>query len=75
MTRSRVLQLYRDILRTTKYVAKIDKDYICSWARSDFERYRNESSQEKIEMLLSQGKVQLRTLENSVTLSKRRYNS
>ncbi|KAJ8328304.1 hypothetical protein BDV3_005563 [Batrachochytrium dendrobatidis] len=74
LTRSQVLQLYRDILRTTKYVNEADKQYIQRWARSDFEQYRSETSQDRIRLLMSQGKVQLRTLENSVTLSKRRYN-
>ncbi|KAL2915622.1 LYR motif-containing protein 2 [Polyrhizophydium stewartii] len=75
MTRGQVLALYRDILRCTKFVAPSDRAYIREWARSDIERYRHETSDDKIRMLISQGKVQLRTLENSVALSRRRFDA
>ncbi|KAI8922688.1 LYR motif-containing protein 2 [Entophlyctis helioformis] len=73
MTRGRVLQLYRDILRTTHNIDPNDKEYVRQWARSDFERYRFEKDPDRIQTLLTQGKVQLRTLENSVILSKRKW--
>ncbi|KAI8593541.1 LYR motif-containing protein 2 [Geranomyces variabilis] len=73
MTRKKVLQLYRDILRNAKYLPETDARFVKDWARADFERYRGESNSDNIQMLLSQGKVQLRTLENSVTLSKAKF--
>ncbi|KAJ3292641.1 hypothetical protein HK104_005136 [Borealophlyctis nickersoniae] len=73
MTRSKVLQLYRDILRNAKHLEKSDADYIRQWARADFERFRNEKDPERIKSLLNQGKAQLRTLEMNVTLSKAKF--
>ncbi|KAI8918218.1 hypothetical protein PhCBS80983_g01910 [Powellomyces hirtus] len=73
MTKKKVLQLYRDILRNVKYLPETDARFVKEWARSDFERYRHETNSDNIQMLLSQGKVQLRTLENSVILSKAKF--
>ncbi|KAI9193707.1 LYR motif-containing protein 2 [Polychytrium aggregatum] len=70
MTKQKVLSLYREILRATKGLPQDDAEFIRSWARSDFERYRTVTDPDRIQLLLSQGKVQLRTLEKSVTFSK-----
>jgi Complex 1 protein (LYR family) len=73
MTRRKVLSLYRDIMRAVLRLEPTDRQFVHEWARADFERHRHETDQEKILSLLSQGKVQFRTLENSMTLSKRRF--
>ncbi|KND04624.1 uncharacterized protein SPPG_00341 [Spizellomyces punctatus DAOM BR117] len=70
LTRQKALGLYRSILRLTRHLDPENKKFIRDWARSDFERYRYEVDSEKISMLISQGVVQLRTLERSVSLSK-----
>ncbi|KAI9096068.1 LYR motif-containing protein 2, partial [Phlyctochytrium arcticum] len=69
LLRSKVLSLYRTILRSARHIPlKEDRDFVYDWARSDFERYRNETDVDKIKMLLSQGQVQAKTLDRSVTL-------
>ncbi|KAF9975653.1 LYR motif-containing protein 2 [Actinomortierella ambigua] len=71
MTRARVLSLYREIQRTVRKVENpLDRQYLQDWARSDFERYRHETSQDKIKSLLSQGKHQFHALETNLMLSK-----
>ncbi|KAI8820847.1 LYR motif-containing protein 2 [Fimicolochytrium jonesii] len=73
LTRQKVLTLYRSILRLSKHLPPSDAAFVREWARSDFDRYRNVDvgDVDRIRMLLSQGMVQLRTLETSVTLAKR----
>ena len=42
MTSRQVLKLYRDILRTIKLIKNdADREYMKSWARSDFKTYKN----------------------------------
>ncbi|TPX67324.1 hypothetical protein SpCBS45565_g03884 [Spizellomyces sp. 'palustris'] len=71
LSRQKALGLYRSILRLTRRTLQRkdldpqDKRFIRDWARSDFERYRYEVDSEKISMLISQGVVQLRTLEKT----------
>jgi hypothetical protein len=45
MIRQEVLKLYREILRTTKYVDEKQKAEIITWARSDFEQNRNQTDE------------------------------
>ncbi|RKP03394.1 hypothetical protein CXG81DRAFT_23920 [Caulochytrium protostelioides] len=73
LLRGKVLQLYRDLTRHLKYMDAADRAYYRDWIRSDFEHYRHEPNRDKIESLLKQGQIQLRTLSKTVVLSKARY--
>ncbi|KAF8928067.1 LYR motif-containing protein 2 [Dissophora ornata] len=70
LTRAKVLSLYRDIQRTLKDIKDPrDRQDLQTWARSDFERYRHETSPDKIKSLISQGKHQFHALQTNLSLS------
>ncbi|KAJ3268043.1 LYR motif-containing protein 2 [Terramyces sp. JEL0728] len=78
MKRQKVLNLYRQVFRASKGfslltadLSKTDRQFVRNWAKEDFKRYKDEKDKDKIDMLLSQGSVQLRTLETSLNLSKK----
>ncbi|XP_060085786.1 LYR motif-containing protein 2-like [Ylistrum balloti] len=71
LLRSQVLKLYRDMMRVVYNIPdpaqrKALKDFI----RHDFECNKHVQDEEAIKMLLSQGKISLRELENTVPRGK-----
>ncbi|KAG2199890.1 hypothetical protein INT46_009830 [Mucor plumbeus] len=69
LLRGHVLSLYRQIIRCTKGMDKSDAKELIQWARTDFERHRNEKSIDHIKSLISSGKHQMHSLQSSVTLA------
>ncbi|KAI9319423.1 hypothetical protein BX666DRAFT_1926014 [Dichotomocladium elegans] len=69
LVRGQAISLYRQILRCTKGLDKQSAREIRDFARSDFERYRNERDLDKIRSLISSGKQQMHSLQASVELA------
>ncbi|RCH87426.1 hypothetical protein CU097_010601 [Rhizopus azygosporus] len=71
LLRAQVISLYRQIVRCTKGMDKSNAKEIIHWARADFERHRHETNivHDNIKSLISSGKHQMHTLQNSVSLA------
>lgn len=69
LIRSQVISLYRQIVRCTKGMDKPSAKEIIQWARADFERHRHETNIDNIKSLISSGKHQMHSLQNSVYLA------
>ncbi|KAI8578307.1 hypothetical protein K450DRAFT_248211 [Umbelopsis ramanniana AG] len=69
LARRRAIALYREIIRSLKGLNKTDAHEIRQWARSDFERYRGEKDLEKIKSLITSGKHQMHSVQQSLMLA------
>ncbi|XP_062510519.1 LYR motif-containing protein 2-like [Corticium candelabrum] len=67
LTRSEALKLYRDILRALRRVDSVsDRQQLTEWARSEYQQARHERDQESIQMHLTRGRAQLKSLEETL---------
>ncbi|XP_074649392.1 LYR motif-containing protein 2-like [Tubulanus polymorphus] len=71
MLRQEVLKLYREIMRTIRTVQHEEyRVELNTWARSDFKKWKNLTSEEDIKARLLQGRKQLKELTDALNLSR-----
>ncbi|KAK6349188.1 hypothetical protein TWF730_009939 [Orbilia blumenaviensis] len=65
--RSRVLALWRDILRTVRHIEDLaTREEMRSWARHEFKRNKNVQEMTQIRYLISQGRHEMETISQSI---------
>lgn len=71
MRRQQVLMLYRRILRAIRQVSNdSDRKYLKDWAREEFKRNKSATEEDAIRMMITQGTMQLKELEKTLSLAK-----
>ncbi|KAF7475614.1 LYR motif-containing protein 2 [Marmota monax] len=71
MRRQQVLMLYRRILRAIQQVSNdSDRKYLKDWAREEFKRNKSATEEDAIQMMITQGTMQLKELEKTLALAK-----
>ncbi|XP_061560008.1 LYR motif-containing protein 2 isoform X3 [Phycodurus eques] len=70
LQRQNVLGIYRNMLRTIRYVPdETDRKYLRDWAREEFKRNKNATDQDAIRMMLTQATNHLEELQRSLALA------
>ncbi|KAJ2156934.1 hypothetical protein GGF46_004853 [Coemansia sp. RSA 552] len=65
--RGKVIAMYRQFMRLTKRIDDNEaRRETRQWIRGDFERYRNESDLQRVEVLLAQARRQYKEMEGGV---------
>ncbi|KAK6508495.1 hypothetical protein TWF506_010583 [Arthrobotrys conoides] len=68
--RSRVLALWREILRTVRHIEDpATREEMRSWARHEFKRNKNVEEMTQIRYLISQGRHEMETISQSIGYS------
>ncbi|XP_043849366.1 LYR motif-containing protein 2-like [Dromiciops gliroides] len=71
MRRQQVLLLYRKILQAISQVPnEYDCKYLQNWAREEFQRNKSATEEDTIQMMITQGNLQLKELEKTLNLAK-----
>ncbi|XP_028858217.1 LYR motif-containing protein 2 [Denticeps clupeoides] len=71
LQRQKVIGLYRNMLRTIRDVPDdADRQYLRDWARGEFKRNKNATSQDAIRMMITQANMHLEELKKSLALAK-----
>uniref|UniRef100_UPI00358DF666 LYR motif-containing protein 2 n=1 Tax=Myxine glutinosa TaxID=7769 RepID=UPI00358DF666 len=69
--RQRVLQLYRSLMRTLRYLPdEADRVYMAGWVREEFVKHKDEKDVEVLRMLMNRGHDQLSKFQRIVNLAK-----
>ncbi|KAJ2475477.1 hypothetical protein EV174_005262 [Coemansia sp. RSA 2320] len=65
--RGKVVSMYRKYMRLTKQIAdKSSRRELRQWIRADFDRYRNESDPQRVNVLLAQASRQYKNMESGM---------
>lgn len=71
LLRKRVIELYRNLFRAIKEVPdESSRKELKDWVRADFKKYKNETDEHAIKMLILHGEQALKELQTNVALSK-----
>ncbi|XP_037008617.2 LYR motif-containing protein 2-like [Artibeus jamaicensis] len=71
LRRQQVLLFYRRILKAIWQVPNdSDLKYLKGWAREEFKRNKNATEEDTIQMMVTQGNMQLKELEKTLALAK-----
>ncbi|EHB11835.1 LYR motif-containing protein 2 [Heterocephalus glaber] len=72
LRRQRILLLYRRIFQAIRQVPNAsDCQYLGkNWAREEFERNKSTTQEDTIQMMITQGNIQLKELEKTLALAK-----
>ncbi|XP_004860260.1 LYR motif-containing protein 2 [Heterocephalus glaber] len=71
LRRQQVLLLYRRILQAIRQIPNAcDRQYLKHWAREEFERNKSATEEDTIQMMITQGNIQLKELEKTLALAK-----
>lgn len=67
MQRGKVLTMYRKYMRlTNKIPDKSSRKEMREWIRTDFDRYKNETDPQRVEVLLAQASRQFKNMESDM---------
>lgn len=71
MRRRKVLNLYRDILRTIYRIEDLDqREYMFQWAKNDFKKNKQETDNDSISIMITRGQKTLREMSMTIGLAK-----
>nr|XP_020468565.1 LYR motif-containing protein 2 [Monopterus albus] len=71
LQRQKVLEIYRNILRTIRQVPdEADRKYLRDWTRDEFKRNKDATDQDAIRMMITQANNHLVELQKSLALAR-----